>query len=131
MSSDLRPNVLIIMSDQLKANALKLYGNCDVKSPNIDRLASKGTTYKNHYVAAPLCVPSRVALWTGIPVTKITEEESEKLLKMESDLEKKIVGQTEAVKSVVRAIKRSKVGLKDPKRPTGSFLFLGPTGVGK
>ena len=72
-----------------------------------------------------------VAMWTGIPVTKITQEESEKLLKMDQDLSKKIIGQEEAVKAVVRAVKRSKVGLKNPKRPTGSFLFLGPTGVGK
>jgi ATP-dependent Clp protease ATP-binding subunit ClpC len=72
-----------------------------------------------------------VALWTGIPVTKITQEESEKLLRMDQDLQKKIVGQEDAVKAVVRAVKRSKVGLKNPKRPTGSFLFLGPTGVGK
>ena len=72
-----------------------------------------------------------VAMWTGIPVTKITQEESEKLLKMDQDLTKKIIGQEEAVKAVVRAVKRSKVGLKNPKRPTGSFLFLGPTGVGK
>ena len=72
-----------------------------------------------------------VALWTGIPVTKITQEESEKLLKMDKELTKKIIGQEEAVKAVVRAVKRSKVGLKNPKRPTGSFLFLGPTGVGK
>ena len=72
-----------------------------------------------------------VALWTGIPVTKITQEESEKLLKMEEELSKKIIGQQEAVNAVVRAVKRSKVGLKNPKRPTGSFLFLGPTGVGK
>ncbi len=72
-----------------------------------------------------------VALWTGIPVTKITQEESEKLLKMDKELSKKIIGQEEAVKAVVRAVKRSKVGLKNPKRPTGSFLFLGPTGVGK
>jgi ATP-dependent Clp protease ATP-binding subunit ClpC len=72
-----------------------------------------------------------IALWTGIPVTKITQEESEKLLKMDRELTKKIIGQEEAVKAVVRAVKRSKVGLKNPKRPTGSFLFLGPTGVGK
>jgi ATP-dependent Clp protease ATP-binding subunit ClpC len=72
-----------------------------------------------------------VALWTGIPVTKITQEESEKLLRMAQELSKKIIGQQEAVNAVVRAVKRSKVGLKNPKRPTGSFLFLGPTGVGK
>ncbi len=72
-----------------------------------------------------------VSSWTGIPVTKITQEESDKLLKMEAEIETRIIGQDEAVKALVRAVKRSKVGLKDPNRPTGSFLFLGPTGVGK
>ena len=60
------PNILIIISDQLKAKALNLYGNSDVKTPNIDRLASNGVTYKNHYVSAPMCVPSRVSFWTGM-----------------------------------------------------------------
>ncbi len=72
-----------------------------------------------------------VAGWTGIPVAKLTEEESEKLLKIEDTLHKRIVGQQEAVSAVSRAIRRGRVGLKDPKRPTGSFIFLGPTGVGK
>ncbi len=72
-----------------------------------------------------------VAMWTGIPITKVSEEESHKLLQIEDELHKKIIGQNEAVLAVARAIKRAKVGLKDPKRPTGSFLFLGPTGVGK
>ena len=86
--------------------------------------------YASRIVDAQI-VSEVVALWTGIPVTKITQEESEKLLKMDTDLSTKIIGQPEAVKAVVRAVKRSKVGLKNPKRPTGSFLFLGPTGVGK
>ena len=72
-----------------------------------------------------------VSGWTGIPVVKLTEEESEKLLNMEEILHKRIVGQNEAVSAVSRAIRRGRVGLKDPKRPTGSFIFLGPTGVGK
>ncbi len=72
-----------------------------------------------------------VAAWTGIPVTKLTLEESERLMKMEAILTERIVGQSDAIKALTRAVKRSKVGLKDPKRPTGSFLFLGPTGVGK
>jgi ATP-dependent Clp protease ATP-binding subunit ClpC len=72
-----------------------------------------------------------VASWTGIPVTKLAEEESERLLKIEEILHQRIIGQEEAVKSVSRAIRRSRAGLKDPKRPTGSFIFLGPTGVGK
>ena len=69
--------------------------------------------------------------WTGIPATRLTEEESKRLLRMEEELHKRLVGQEEAVTAVSRAIRRGRVGLKDPKRPTGSFLFLGPTGVGK
>ena len=72
-----------------------------------------------------------VSGWTGIPVTSLTESESERLLKMEEILHKRVIGQDEAVSVVSRAIRRSRVGLKDPKRPIGSFLFLGPTGVGK
>lgn len=72
-----------------------------------------------------------VASWTGIPVKKIAEEESSRLLKMEEILHERVIGQEEAVKAVSRAIRRSRAGLKDPKRPIGSFIFLGPTGVGK
>ncbi len=72
-----------------------------------------------------------VSGWTGIPVTSLTESESDRLLKMEEILHKRVIGQNEAVSAVSRAIRRGRVGLKDPKRPVGSFLFLGPTGVGK
>lgn len=72
-----------------------------------------------------------VSQWTGIPVVQLTREESERLLNMESELHERIVGQDEAVSAVARAIRRGRAGLKDPKRPTGSFIFLGPTGVGK
>ena len=72
-----------------------------------------------------------VASWTGIPVRKLAEEESERLLKMEEILHQRVIGQEEAVKAVARAIRRARAGLKDPKRPIGSFIFLGPTGVGK
>ena len=72
-----------------------------------------------------------VSSWTGIPVNSITEDEGERLLKMEDTLHKRVIGQDEAVRAVSRAIRRGRVGLKDPKRPVGSFLFLGPTGVGK
>ncbi|MGC9070129.1 MAG: ATP-dependent Clp protease ATP-binding subunit [Elusimicrobiales bacterium] len=69
--------------------------------------------------------------WTGIPVTRLTQSEAEKLLHMEEELHKRIVGQDEAVKMISKAIKRSRTGMKDPKKPIGNFLFLGPTGVGK
>lgn len=72
-----------------------------------------------------------VASWTGIPVKRLAEEESERLLKMEETLHKRVIGQDEAVKSISKAIRRGRVGLKDPKRPVGSFIFMGPTGVGK
>ena len=72
-----------------------------------------------------------VSGWTGIPVAQLTEEESERLLRLESVLKERVVGQDEAVTAVARAIRRGRVGLKDPKRPIGSFIFLGPTGVGK
>ncbi|RSL29751.1 ATP-dependent Clp protease ATP-binding subunit [Salibacterium salarium] len=72
-----------------------------------------------------------VASWTGIPVAKIAEEETERLLKMEEILHNRVIGQDEAVKSVSQAVRRARAGLKDPKRPIGSFIFLGPTGVGK
>ncbi len=72
-----------------------------------------------------------VSAWTGVPLSQLTTEESERLLKMEEVLHSRIVGQDEAVKAVSRAIRRSRTGLKDPKKPIGSFIFLGPTGVGK
>ena len=72
-----------------------------------------------------------VASWTGIPVSKLAEEETERLLNMESILHKRVIGQEEAVKAISKAIRRARAGLKDPKRPIGSFIFLGPTGVGK
>ena len=72
-----------------------------------------------------------VADWTGIPVKRLAEEETERLMNMEEELHKRVVGQDEAVKALSKAIRRGRVGLKDPKRPVGSFIFLGPTGVGK
>ena len=70
-------------------------------------------------------------MWTGIPVFKLTEAESQKLIRMEDELHKRVIGQNLAIQAVSKAIRRSRAGLKDPKRPTGSFIFLGPSGVGK
>jgi ATP-dependent Clp protease ATP-binding subunit ClpC len=72
-----------------------------------------------------------LSVWTGIPVYKLTEEETQKLLRMEDELHKRVVGQQDAIKAVSQAIRRTRAGLKDPKRPTGSYIFLGPSGVGK
>ena len=76
-------------------------------------------------------IASIVSSWTGVPVTKMNREETKRLLKMEEEIKGSVVGQDDAIQALARAVKRSKVGLKDPKRPAGSFLFLGPTGVGK
>jgi len=72
-----------------------------------------------------------VAMWTGVPVMQIAQEESQRLLKMEEDLREHIVGQDEAIQAISKAVRRARAGLKDPRRPIGSFMFLGPTGVGK
>ena len=72
-----------------------------------------------------------LSIWTGIPVYKLTEEETEKLLRMEDELHKRVIGQEDAIHAVSQSIRRTRAGLKDPKRPSGSFIFLGPTGVGK
>ncbi len=99
-------------------------------------LEAKKEAWKNSAVRSGASVgiediANVVAQWTGIPVTQLTQEESERMLHMEEHLHKRIVGQDEAVKAVSKAIRRGRVGLKDPNRPIGSFIFLGPTGVGK
>ena len=86
---------------------------------------------KEHRDVSEEDIAAVVSDWTGVPVTRLTEDESQRLLHMEDTLHKRVVGQDEAVKAVARSIRRGRVGLKDPKRPIGSFLFLGPTGVGK
>ncbi len=88
-------------------------------------------TEKYRPVVSEEDVAKVVSSWTGIPLSRLEEEETEKLLKMESYLHERIVGQDEAIKAISKAIRRARAGLKDPKRPIGSFIFLGPTGVGK
>ncbi len=86
---------------------------------------------KNLDVVDEETIAEVLAVWTGIPVYRLTEEETAKLLRMEEELHKRIVGQDEAIAALSRAIRRTRAGLKDPKRPAGSFIFLGPTGTGK
>ena len=94
-----------------------------------DALRKKNASNRGSVTAEDIA--SVVGAWTGIPVKRLTEDEGARLLKLESTLHERVVGQDEAVAAVARAIRRGRVGLKDPKRPIGSFLFLGPTGVGK
>jgi ATP-dependent Clp protease ATP-binding subunit ClpC len=82
-------------------------------------------------VVGPEDIAEVVSMWTGIPVMQIAQEESQRLLKMEEELQKHIIGQEEAIQAIAKAVRRARAGLKDPKRPIGSFIFLGPTGVGK
>jgi ATP-dependent Clp protease ATP-binding subunit ClpC len=101
-----------------------------------DKLEGLKTNWKTKKDVSSLTVAEPqiaaiVSKWTNIPVEKLTEKESERLLKLEEILHKRVIGQEEAVKSISRAVRRARVGLKDPKRPIGSFIFLGPTGVGK
>lgn len=101
-----------------------------------EELESKREAWKmensiNTQVVTEEEIASVVAAWTGVPVSRLAQEESERLKNLEAELHKRVIGQEEAVKAVARAIRRGRVGLKDPKRPVGSFIFSGPTGVGK
>ncbi|MCR4615920.1 MAG: ATP-dependent Clp protease ATP-binding subunit [Clostridiales bacterium] len=91
----------------------------------------KNESRRNNEEVTPEEIAHIVSSWTGIPTEQLTQEESERLINMENELHKRIVGQDEAVRAVAKAIRRGRVGLKDHKRPIGSFIFLGPTGVGK
>ena len=91
--------------------------------------AESGSSVK--LLVTPELIAKVVETWTGVPVSQMLESERQNLLHLESDLRKRVIGQNEAISAVARAIRRSRAGLKDPKRPIGSFLFLGPTGVGK
>ena len=82
-------------------------------------------------LVTPELIAQSVENWTGVPVSQMLESERQNLISLEDDLRKRVIGQDEAISAVARAIRRSRAGLKDPKRPIGSFLFLGPTGVGK
>lgn len=143
-SSALKPEIKEIQEEIDKIEAEKLTAIQNNQHDAADLLEAKITLLKDKFHQFPVAdlkglsrvvdertIAEVVSSWTGIPVTKLTQEESEKLLKMEEALKERIIGQDDAVKALVRAVKRAKVGLKDPKRPSGSFLFLGPTGVGK
>ncbi len=86
---------------------------------------------RSNSVVGPEAIADIVSMWTGVPVSQLTEEESQRLLRLEETLHKRVIGQEEAVSAIARAIRRGRVGLKDKNRPIGSFIFLGPTGVGK
>jgi len=113
--------------DYEKASALQ-YGKIPELEEQIKKQNSESKEYKT---VLPEHIAAIVSKWTGVPADKLTVEEQSKLLNMEKELHKRVVGQDEALSVVAKAIRRSRAGLSDPKRPSGSFMFLGPTGVGK
>ena len=129
-----------VRGEQRKAIAEKDFEKASLHRDNEKRLLSiledeqkawKAEKAQNKVSVSEKEIASVVSKMTGIPLDKITEQESDKLLNMENELKKEVIGQDEAVEKICRAIRRARVGLKDPKRPIGSFLFLGSTGVGK
>jgi ATP-dependent Clp protease ATP-binding subunit ClpC len=121
----------IDQQDFEKAAALR-----DEEKKLIDRRANREQEWRSEGMDTVLTVDEEViaevlSTWTGIPVFKLTQEETEKLLKMEDELHKRVIGQEQAIAAVSKAIRRTRAGLKDPKRPSGSFIYLGPSGVGK
>ena len=109
-----------------KASALQ-YG----KIPELEKQIESTRAEKEYKTVLPEHIAAVVSRWTGVPAEKLTGDEQSKLLNLESDLQKRVVGQENAIGAVARAIRRSRAGLSDPHRPAGSFMFLGPTGVGK
>lgn len=107
--------------------------NLDKAMTKLDKVTEKWNTnkYENKPVIGESEIAEVVSMWTRIPVSKLTKDETKHLIKLEEVLHKRVVGQDEAVKAVAKAVRRGRVGLKDQNRPIGSFLFLGPTGVGK
>ncbi len=114
-----------------KAAALRDQERCLRQEIDARRSEWSSSQKKARDVVTEEDVAQIVASWTGIPVSRMTETEAERLLRLEETLHQRVIGQDEAVSAVARAIRRARAGLKDPKRPVGSFLFLGPTGVGK
>ncbi len=114
------------LAAKLRDEGLKLKQELEQKKENWQNNETNENAVVNSETIAEI-----VSQWTGVPVSQLTKEESERLLNLETVLHERLVGQEEAVKAVSNAIRRGRVGLKDPKRPIGSFIFLGPTGVGK
>ncbi len=141
LSIQLREVFEQIQDLRLKQAQLKVTGKrqelADLKTEEgslesrMESLRQLRTEEDEHLTVGPDDIAEIIAMWTGIPMTQIAEEESRRLLDMEADLRQHIVGQRDAIETVAKAVRRARAGLKDPQRPIGSFIFLGPTGVGK
>ncbi len=121
------------VTDQEYEKAQHLRDTETASRANLDQLRSdwQAEQAANTPIVGEEDIAQVVAMWTGIPVTRIAQEESQRLLHMEDALHKRVIGQNEAIDTISKAVRRARAGLKDPKRPIGSFIFLGPTGVGK
>ena len=139
LSNAKKPNVNTLITGSM-ITAVKKFEKAaslrDLEKQEIEKLEKEKQKWKNKTskeVKQILAddIAEVIANWTGIPTKKISQDENEKLKNLEKTIHERVVGQNEAVKAVAKAIKRGRVGLKDPNRPIGSFMFLGPTGVGK
>jgi ATP-dependent Clp protease ATP-binding subunit ClpC len=127
---ELRQNHALAVEDSRFDDAQDLLERQEALESQLERLRT-GWDRANSPVVSADDIAEVVSMWTGVPVMQIAQEESQRLLQMEAELGKAIVGQEEAIQAISKAVRRARAGLKDPRRPIGSFIFLGPTGVGK
>lgn len=127
---ELRQNFALAQEDGRNDDAQDYLARQEAVELQLDRLRS-GWDRANSPVVTAEDIAEVVSMWTGVPVMQIAQEESQRLLHMEEDLKAHIIGQDEAIQAIAKAVRRARAGLKDPRRPIGSFMFLGPTGVGK
>jgi len=137
---DLEDEIVKIFNEKADAISVQDYEKAaklrDTEKQLKDKLDNSKNNWKtqnqgDELIVSELEIANVVSKWTNIPIEKLTQKESERLLKLEESLHRRVIGQYEAVKSISKAVRRARVGLKDPNRPIGSFIFLGPTGVGK
>ncbi len=128
---DLRLRQAQLKVDGKRQEVVDLKAEEGTLESRMETLRQMRTEEDEGLIVGPDDVAEIIAMWTGIPMTQIAEEESRRLLDMERELREHIVGQDEAIEAVAKAVRRARAGLKDPRRPIGSFIFLGPTGVGK
>jgi ATP-dependent Clp protease ATP-binding subunit ClpC len=127
---EIRQNHAMAVEDGRHEDAQDFLDRQEALERQLDRLRT-GWDRSTSPVVTAEDIAEVVSMWTGVPVMQIAQEESLRLLQMEDELEKRIIGQNEAIQSISKAVRRARAGLKDPRRPIGSFIFLGPTGVGK
>ena len=127
---ELRQNLALALEDGRNDDAQDMTEHIEELEREIEHLRT-GWDRSNSPIVSAEDIAEVVSMWTGVPVMQIAQEESQRLLEMESELQKHIIGQEEAIQMISKAVRRARAGLKDPRRPIGSFIFLGPTGVGK